>query len=143
MRISTVVHQDMQVAQCVRSKRLPKVFDQFAVEIADLWGWHLCLENQKGPAAKIDGARDQSLFHWQNHMAVTPDSVFVTQALIHRLPKADADVLGSMMCIHLQITYGMDIEIHQSVSGEQNKHVVEKADAGMDVILTGTIQGQL
>lgn len=35
MRVPSVVQDDVQIAICVRSERLPKVFDQFAVEGAN------------------------------------------------------------------------------------------------------------
>ena len=44
MRVAAVVQYNMKVAKCVRRKGLPKVFHQFAIEIADPWGREICLE---------------------------------------------------------------------------------------------------
>jgi hypothetical protein len=42
----------------------------------------------------------------------------------------------------LQISDGFDFEIYQSVASEEDQHVIQKADSGMDRILAGPIEVQ-
>jgi subtilisin family serine protease len=53
MAVAAVVQQDVQIAQRVGRHGLPEIFDQFAVERADLRRGKLGLENQEVAAAQI------------------------------------------------------------------------------------------
>ena len=52
--VAAVVHDDVQVAQRVGGDGLPEVFDQLAVEVADLGRGKLGLEDEVVPAAEVD-----------------------------------------------------------------------------------------
>lgn len=142
VRVSTVVHQDVQIAHRIRGKALPKIFDQLAVEFTDFGRWHFGLKNQKRTTAEVDSAGHQRFFHRQNHVAIAPNPMLDSQALIHGLAEANADVFGGVVRVHLQVARCMDVEVNQGMSREQNKHVVEEADTRIDIVLPRTIECQ-
>ena len=61
MAIATVMNDDVQVAEDVRCKRLPEIFDQFAVKIADLLAGKLGLKDQEISPAQIDSNRGRAV----------------------------------------------------------------------------------
>jgi hypothetical protein len=46
------------------------------------------------------------------------------------------------MNIDVQVAAGFDSQVEQAMHGNVGQHVIEKADTGGDVMLTGTIQIQ-
>ena len=60
------------------------------------------------------------------------------------LAEHDADILGGVMEVDVQVALGAHGQVEQAVAGEGGEHVVEEADAGGDVRLPRPveIQGQ-
>ena len=54
-----------------------------------------------------------------------------------------SDLFDGMMLIDLEVALRADPQIEQGVLGQQLEHVVEKADARLDIGLTGAVQLQL
>jgi hypothetical protein len=133
----------MQVALRVGREPLPKVFDQLAVEIPDFGRWHGRLENQKRSSTKIDRCCYERFLHGEDHMPISADSLFGAKRRRVRLPKANTDVFGCMVRVHLQITHCMHVEIDQRMASEQYEHVVEEAHTGIDLVLSATVQIEL
>ena len=121
-------------------QRLPEVGHQFAVELADLGRGELGLEDEKRPAAQVDGAGGQRLFHGQRELAVAADAGAVAQGLADGLAQADAHVLDRVVLIDLQVAGGLDGQIEGRVLGQQREHVIEEADAGGDLRLAAAVQ---
>ncbi len=63
-------------------------------------------------------------------MAITPDAALVADRLRERLAEHDADILGRVMEVDVQVALGADVEVEQRVAGERGQHVVEEADPG-------------
>ena len=78
----------VQVHQRVGRHGLPEIFDQFAVEVADLGRRERDLKHQGIAAAQIEGRGDQRLFHRQREVAVAADARFVAQRLPQGLAEA-------------------------------------------------------
>ena len=55
-------------------------------------------------------------------------------ALRHRLAERDAEILDGVMLIDVEIAGGVDLQVEAAVPREQLQHVIEKADAGADVV---------
>ncbi len=75
-------------------------------------------------------------------MPVTPDPLFVAQGLEQRLAERDADVLDGVMRIDLEVTLGLNLQIHQPVAGDLLQHVLEKGHARLQARRTGAVQIQ-
>ena len=50
-----------------------------------------------------------------------------------RRAEHDADILGGVVEVDVQVALGADREVEQAVAGEGGQHVVEEADAGGNV----------
>jgi hypothetical protein len=137
------MEQDMQIAHCVRGKTLPKIFNQLAIELADLGGRHLCFKNKIGPPTEVDGAGHQGFFHRKDHVTVTSDSDFVPQAFTDRLAQTDPNIFRGMMRVYLKITDRRNLQIDQGMLGEQDKHVIQESNSRMNFVLAASIQTQM
>ena len=66
-------------------------------------------------------------------MAVPANSGPVAERPVDRLAQADADVLGGVMPVDVEVARAGDRQVHQGMPGEQLEHVVEEPDAGLHV----------
>ena len=65
-------------------------------------------------------------------MAVTADASLVAQRLGEGLAQTDADVLGGVVGVDMQIALGFDIEVDQPVARHLVEHVIEKGNTGLE-----------
>ena len=70
VRVAAVMKDNVEVATCVDGERLPKVFDQFAVEGANFRRRDRGVVLKRVAAAKIHGGGDEALVHRQGEVAV-------------------------------------------------------------------------
>ena len=61
--VSPVVQEHVEVALGIGCESLPKVFDEFAVELTDFLGRHGGLEDQVTTTAEVDGDGSEGFFH--------------------------------------------------------------------------------
>jgi hypothetical protein len=56
------------------------------------------------------------------------------------LPQGDADVLGRVVVINVQVAFAADVQIHEAVARDLLKHMVEKTDACVKIRLTRAVE---
>ena len=66
------------------------------------------------------------------HVGIAGDALHVAERLLHRLAERDADILGGVMMVDMQVALGLDLDVDARMPRQQIEHVVEKADAGRD-----------
>ena len=76
-------------------------------------------------------------------MSVPAYALFVTDRLANGLTKADTDVFHRVVLIDFKIAIGANLEVEQSVAGQQIQHVIKETDSRLNVALARTIQIQL
>ncbi len=64
----------------------------------------------------------------------------IAQRLLHRLADDDGGVLGGVMEIDMQVAIGTYLQIDHRMAREAFQHMVQEADAGLDVGLARPIQ---
>ena len=64
------------------------------------------------------------------HVGVAGDALHVAERLLHRLAERDADILGGVMMIDVQVALGLDVEVDPRMPRQKVEHVIEEADAG-------------
>jgi hypothetical protein len=74
------------------------------------------------------------------HVGVAGDALHVAERLLHRLAERDADILGGVVVVDVQIALGLECNVDAGMAGEQVEHVVEEADAGRDRRYAGAIE---
>ena len=134
---------DVQIHQGVGGEGLPEIFDEFAVELADLCGGNGDLKHEEVAAAQVEGRGDQRFFHRQREVAVAADAGFVAEGLLERLAQGNADVFDRVMLIDVQIALGLHVQIDGRMLGQKREHVIEKADAGGDVAVARAVEVEL
>ena len=73
-------------------------------------------------------------------VGITSDALHVAERLFHRLPERDADILGGVVVIDVQVALGLDREVDAGMARQEFEHVVEKADAGRDRRNAGPVE---
>jgi hypothetical protein len=76
-------------------------------------------------------------------MTVSSDSDLIPQAFADRLAQTDPNIFGCMMSIYLKISNGRNLQIDQSMLGEQDKHMIQESDSRLNFILAASIQTQM
>jgi hypothetical protein len=72
--------------------------------------------------------------------SVTSDAALLAERLGKRLAKHDAAVLDRMVEINVEVALGAEFDIDQGVARQLLEHVVEKADAGRNVVGSGPVE---
>src|SRR6185437_7513051 len=71
---------------------------------------------------------------------VAADALAVAERLGQALAEHDARILGRVMVVDVQVALGAQRDVDQAVAAELLEHMVEEADAGLDVILAGAVE---
>lgn len=66
--------------------------------------------------------------------------MFIAPGFGERLSESDADILDGVVLIDLEIAVGLDVEVDEAVTGKEGEHVVEEADACVDLRGPGAVQ---
>ncbi len=98
---------DVQRDAGVHGERLEPFLHQFGVERADLVAHELGLEHQERPARDVDRHARQRLVHRHVHVGVAGDALHVAERLLHRLAERDADILGGVVVVDMQVALGL------------------------------------
>ena len=138
--VATVVQLDVEINQGIGGNRLPEVIHELRIEFADLLCGKFQIADVPGSAGEMGRDGDEGFLHGEREAAVTDNPLLVTPSLGEGLPETDTDVFDSVVLIDLQVSFGSDVEVDETVTGEEGEHVVEKADAGIDPGGTGTVQ---
>ena len=126
----------------VHREGLEPFANELGVELADLLAGELRPEHQEGPARDIDGDAAQRLVHGQMHTRVAGYALLVAEGLQEGLAQRDADILDGVMLVDMQVTLASHCDVEQSVAREKLQHMVEEADAGLDLGRTCAIEGE-
>jgi hypothetical protein len=74
------------------------------------------------------------------HIGIARDALHVAERLANRLAERDADILGGVVVIDVQIALGLDRDVDARVPRQQVEHVIEEADAGRDRRAAGPVE---
>ena len=82
----------------------------------------------------------QRLVHRHVHVGIAGDALHVAERLLHRLAERDADILGGVVMVDMQIALGLDRDVDARMPRQQIEHVIEEADAGRDLRAAGAVE---
>ena len=71
---------------------------------------------------------------------IAGDALHVAERLLDRLAERDADILGGVVVVDMQVALGLDRDVDARMPRQQVEHMVEKADAGRDVGHAGAVE---
>ena len=66
-------------------------------------------------------------------MAVAADAFFVAYGLSHGLAQRNTDVFDRVVAVDMQIALAVHVQVNQAVAGNLVEHVVQKADAALEL----------
>jgi hypothetical protein len=78
--------------------------------------------------------------HRHVHARVARDALHVAERLFHRLAERNADILGRMMVVDVQVALGPHADVDARMTRQQIEHVIEEANAGRDLGRAGAIE---
>src|SRR5947207_3412240 len=133
MIVAAIQRLDVQRHPGMDRKGLKPFAHQLGVEGADLVAAERGVEHQEGPSRYVDGDAGQRLVHRHVHVRIARDALHVAERLLDRLAERDANVLGGVVVVDMQIALGLHRNVDTRVPRQEIEHVVEEADAGRDV----------
>jgi hypothetical protein len=75
-------------------------------------------------------------------MAHADDAFAVAQRFGQRPAQDNTDILNSVMFVNVQVAFGSHLQIKAGMASQGMQHVIEKANPGANLGLTGAIQIQ-
>src|SRR5205085_1511202 len=102
--------------------------------------WNINAVPKVGTPRDIDHAPDEGLVEWHHGIPITANPGPVAKRLGDGLAEDDTGVFHRMVTVHVQVAPTLDGEIEQSVTSQSLEHVVEEADAGMDLGVASAVQ---
>jgi len=106
---------------------------QLGVELADLVARKVHLEHQHRAARNVDHDPRQGLVHRHVDGGVAGDAGHGAERLLHRLSERDADILGGVVMVDVEVAHRLDRKVDAGMPGQEIEHMVEEADAGRDI----------
>ena len=71
---------------------------------------------------------------------IAGDAGHGAERLLHGLAERDADILGGVVVVDMQIAIRLDRDVDAGMPGQQIEHMVEEADAGRNVGHAGAVE---
>src|SRR6266567_1834524 len=99
--------------------------------------------NKARPSTKVNDAPRQALVHrhvglacdwiaWIEPGSVTSNPLLIAQRLHKRLAERKPTVFDCMMGVNREVALTAQLQIQNTVFGEQREHVIKERDAGTD-----------
>ena len=98
------------------------------------------LPDEERPAGDVDRGARAGLVHDEVDGGVADDAAAVAQRLVDRLAERDADILGRVVLVDMEVALGAHGHVDQRMAGKLLQHVVEEADPGRDVVAPGPVE---
>ena len=142
VRVGARLQGHMQGDAGIEGEGAEELLEQLGVHVADLVAGEGDRPGEEGAAGDVDRRLGQGLVHRQQGLAVAADAALVAERLAQRLAEHDADILGGVVEVDMQVALGLHRQVQQGVAAERRQHVVEEADAGGDLDLARAVERQ-
>ena len=125
--IATGEDIDMEIHSGIHGNRAQEFFDELKRKRRPDRG-HIGggVVSQKWPPAQIHDRANERLVHRHIEKSVAADPGLVAKGFGDRLPKQNAGVLDRVVIINLDVALRRQLEIEQTMLGEESEHVVEE-----------------
>ena len=134
----TVGH--VQREQRVHGEGAKELLEQLGVDLAQALPREAHVPGQKGPAGEVHRGVRERLVHRHRGLAEAADAALVPDRLGEGAAQHDADVLGGVVAVDVQVARRPNREVEQAVPGERHEHVVEEADPAVDLGRTRAVE---
>ena len=120
-----------------------KCGDVLARQLAQRLAREAEIDDRAGAPGEVDHRARQRLVERRERRAEAGDAAPRAQRLIERLAERQRAVLDRVVVVDLEVAGAGEPEIEPGVPGERAQHVVEKADAALDLALAAAVEGEL
>ena len=134
MARAPVQHLHVDVAAHALREPFEEIVNQLALQIADALDVQRQVDDRVRASAEIDGRDGERFVHRHDEVAGAVDAAARAERLRDGLAQRDAEIFDRVMLIDVEIAGGAHLEIERAVARHQLEHVIEKADAGTDVV---------
>jgi hypothetical protein len=131
---------DVQGQHGVEGEGAKELLEQLGVHLADLGTLEPDVPGQEGAAGDIDRGLHQGFVHRDQRAAEPADTALVTQRAGNRGTEDDADVLGGVVKVDVQVAVSPEREVDQAVPRQRCEHVIEEADTGRNLGDAGAVE---
>jgi hypothetical protein len=128
---------NMQCSPAVLRKALQTMRNHLRTQVAQLLPLKPQIRNAVRPIAQIDDRATQRLVERRIRMSEAREACASLQRILERRAERQERVLSCVVVVDVQVALDPDSEGPASVLGEGVDHVVEEADAGVDLDLLG------
>src|SRR5690606_11459388 len=111
VRVDPAQVVDVQGHQRVVHEALEKFIEQVHIEATHRSASERDVVFQTGTSGEVDDNPRQRLVQGDIGVAVAADTLAV-QRLVHRHAQCDANIFNGVVCVNVQVTVGLDIQIH-------------------------------
>src|SRR6185436_17712073 len=134
MARAAVEDLDVDVRPRADGEALEEIVHQLGLEIADLDDLDLQVDGRVRAPAEIDRRDRERLVHRHDEVAGAIDPAPVAERLRHRFAERDAEILDRVVLVDVEIAARVNPQVEGAVARHQLQHVIEKTDAGADVV---------
>src|SRR5450631_419662 len=144
MMTGAAVHNlHVYIGACTSSEAFKEVLDEFTLQIANIPHPYRRIHYAGHAPTQIDSSNPQRLIHRHQEIARSQDSLFIAHSLVKRFAESDPNVLNRVMLINVEISIALEIEVECTMPRHKLQHVIEKPDAGANVVGARAFQCQL
>src|SRR3954464_11965280 len=135
MARASVQHLHMDIRPRTDREAFEEIVDELGLQVADPQYFDLEIDDGVWAAAEIDRGNRKRLVHGHDKVAGAVDAAAIAERLRHGFAERDAEILHRMVLIDIEVPSRLDAQVEGAVAGDELEHVVEKTDAGRDLVL--------
>ena len=139
--VAAVEDFDVDVSEDGVGEAAEEFFDELEGEEADGRGGVGDAAFEERAAAEVDGDAGEGFVHGEVGPAVADDAAFVAEGVAEGLAEDDAGVFDGVVEVDVEVALRAHREVHETMLGEEREHVVEEADACLDIGAAGAVDG--
>src|SRR5689334_1867022 len=135
-------HVDVERHAAGDGERLEEVGQVLGRDLADRLAPEPQADLGPGPAGEVDHGTRQGLVERRVGVAEAADAAPVAERLVERLAERQGAVLGGVVVVHFEVALAGQLEVEPGVLRQAGQHVVEEAEAGLDLRPAVAVEGK-
>ena len=132
----------MEIETAFLHECLQEFFNQFRLKIADTRRFEFGFVYEIRPSRQIDHHARERFIERHVGMPKPHDPEPIALGFLQCLSQNQTDVFHGVMTINLEITFRVDLQIEMTMASKLSEHVIEKRNAGTDLIFTRPVEVQ-
>ena len=123
-------------------KALEKLVDEVEVKLPNKLPCPLAMKLKARAARQVDHDPRKGLIERHIGVPVAAYGLLGSYCLGKGLTNGDANVFHCMVGVNFKVPFGLDLEVDKAMTRDLIKHVIKKRDAGIKLLLTGSVEVQ-